>query len=191
MRHSTDDRLGDERRPGGRARDRARDEAFVRALYDKHGVFMLRVATGLLRGDTHQAQDVVQEAVVRAWRHAAVLDPEAEGVRPWLVTVVRNLVIDGHRARRARPPETDDTALRDLAGPEHVDHALSGKIVREALTDLTLQHREILVHAHFLDHSVAQTSTLLGIPRGTVKSRTHLALRALRTALAERGYTPC
>jgi len=62
--------------------------------------------------------------------------------------------------------------------------------VREALADLTLQHREILVHVEFLDRSVARTAKTLGIPTGTVKSRTHLALRALRAALAKRGYTP-
>ncbi|WP_406130294.1 sigma-70 family RNA polymerase sigma factor [Streptomyces sp. NBC_00989] len=187
MRHSTAIR---DARPGGPgdARDRARDEAFIRAVYDKHGVFLLRVTTGLLWGDSHQAQDLVQEAVLRAWQNADILDPE--GIRPWLVTVVRNLVIDGYRARKARPPETVDTALNDMPGPESMDPALTKKIVREALADLTLQHREILVHVEFLDQSVARTAQTLGIPPGTVKSRTHLALRALRAALAERGYTP-
>ncbi|MFG2344154.1 sigma-70 family RNA polymerase sigma factor [Streptomyces phaeochromogenes] len=189
MRHSTGIR---DTRPGraGGARDRARDEEFVRAVYDKHGVFLLRMTTGLLMGDSHQAQDLVQEAVLRAWQNAGILDPEAEGIRPWLVTVVRNLVIDGYRARQARPPETIDTALNSMPGPERMEPALTRKVVREALADLTLQHREILVHVEFLDQSVAHTAKTLGIPKGTVKSRTHLALRALRTALAERGYTP-
>lgn len=189
MRHSTGIR---DTRPGraGGPRDRAHDEEFVRAVYDKHGVFLLRVTTGLLLGDSHQAQDLVQEAVLRAWQNAEILDPEAEGIRPWLLTVVRNLVIDGYRARQARPPETIDTALNAMPGPERMEPALTRKIVREALADLTLQHREILVHVEFLDQSVAHTAKTLGIPKGTVKSRTHLALRALRAALAERGYTP-
>ncbi|MFG2780000.1 sigma-70 family RNA polymerase sigma factor [Streptomyces prunicolor] len=189
MRHSTAIRDTQRDRTGG-TRDTARDEAFVHAVYDKHGVFLLRVTTGLLWGDSHQAQDLVQEAVLRAWQNADILDPEAEGIRPWLVTVIRNLVIDGYRARKARPPETVDTALNDLPGPESMDSALTKKVVREALADLTLQHREILVHVEFLDQSVARTAKTLGIPPGTVKSRTHLALRALRAALAERGYTP-
>ncbi|MFJ6086933.1 sigma-70 family RNA polymerase sigma factor [Streptomyces sp. NPDC092369] len=189
MRHSTGARDTRPDRTDG-PRDRGRDEVFIRAVYDKHGVFLLRVTTGLLLGDSHQAQDLVQEAVLRAWQHAGILDPEAEGIRPWLLTVVRNLVIDGYRARRARPPETVDTALNDVPGPECMDPALTRKLVREALGDLTLQHREILVHVEFLDQSVARTAKTLGIPPGTVKSRTHLALKALRAALAERGYAP-
>ncbi|MFJ6728275.1 sigma-70 family RNA polymerase sigma factor [Streptomyces sp. NPDC091281] len=173
-----------------RTRDREQDEAFVRAIYDKHGVVLLRITTGMLSGDSHRAQDLVQEAVLRAWRHADILDPDAEGVRPWLVTVIRNLVIDNHRARQARPPETVDTELSELPGPEHMDRVLNRKVVREALGDLTVQHREVLLHVQFLDHSVEQTAEALGIPQGTVKSRTHNALNALRNALAARGFTP-
>ncbi|MEU0360391.1 sigma-70 family RNA polymerase sigma factor [Streptomyces cyaneofuscatus] len=173
-----------------RPRDRERDEAFIRAVYDKHGVVLLRVATGMLCGDSHRAQDLVQEAVLRAWRHSDILDPEADGVRPWLVTVIRNLVIDGHRARQARPPETADNVLEDMPGPEHVDRAITRKIVRDALGDLSIQHREILIHVQYLDRSVAQTAQALGIPPGTVKSRTHLALKALKEALVKRNYVP-
>ncbi|AGK75706.1 sigma-70 family RNA polymerase sigma factor [Streptomyces microflavus] len=190
MRHSTGTKDGAPDRPVAAGRDRDRDEAFIRAVYDKHGIVLLRVATGLLRGDTHRAQDLVQEAVLRAWRHADILDPEAEGIRPWLVTVLRNLVIDSLRARQARPPETVDTVLDEMPGPEHVERYLTGKVVREALGDLSLQHRELLVHIQYLDLSVAQTAHALGIPSGTVKSRTHLALKALRQALLKRGYTP-
>ncbi|MEU6061321.1 sigma-70 family RNA polymerase sigma factor [Streptomyces sp. NPDC047097] len=190
MGQRTADRTGEPLRRRGETSDPARDEAFIRAVYDKHGVVLLRTATGLLFGDSHRAQDLVQEAVLRAWRHAEILDPEAEGVRPWLITVIRNLVIDGHRARQARPPETTDTVLVDMPGPEHVERALTRKVVREALGDLSLQHREILIHVQFLDQSVAQTAMALGIPPGTVKSRTHLALKALREALERRGYTP-
>ncbi|MGW5333123.1 sigma-70 family RNA polymerase sigma factor [Streptomyces bauhiniae] len=179
---------GAEHREGGGRQ--ASNEAFIRAVYDKHGAYLLRFATGLLLGDMHRAQDVVQEAVLRAWRHAAQLDPEAEGVRPWLITVIRNLVIDGHRARQARPPETGDAVLNDLPGPEHVERSLNKKIVREAIGDLTPQHREILLHVQYLDRSITQTAELLGIPAGTVKSRTHLALKSLREALLKRGYTP-
>ncbi|MFF6908354.1 sigma-70 family RNA polymerase sigma factor [Streptomyces sp. NPDC012389] len=166
------------------------DEAFVRAVYDKHGAALLKVATGLLYGDRHRAQDLVQETVLRAWHHSNILDTEAEGVRRWLVTVLRNLAIDTHRARLARPPETTDTVLEEIPAPEHTDRTLTTAVVRQALHDLSFQHREVLVHVQYLDRSVARTAKALGIPPGTVKSRTHLAHKALRQALTRRGYAP-
>ncbi|MFD4577877.1 sigma-70 family RNA polymerase sigma factor [Streptomyces sp. NPDC058417] len=189
MRRSTASVEPQQERRGPTGRDREGDEAFIRAVYDKHGAVLLRVATGLLNGDSHRAQDLVQEAMLRAWRHADILDPDAEGVRPWLVTVLRNLVIDDHRARQARPKETADTVLSDMQGSDHVEGYLNKKVVREALGDLSVQHREILVHVHYMDLSVAQAAQALGIPSGTVKSRTHLALKSLRAALVKRGVT--
>ncbi|WP_405593569.1 sigma-70 family RNA polymerase sigma factor [Streptomyces sp. NBC_01092] len=167
-----------------------RAEEFVRAVYDLHGAYLLRVATGLLTGDRYHAQDVVQETVLRAWRHADSLDPQALGIRSWLAHVLRNLVIDGQRARQCRPAETTDEALGELPGLEHTETVHTRKAVREALTDLSLQHREVLVHVLYLDQSVAQTASVLGIPPGTVKSRTRLALKALRKSLVERGHVP-
>lgn len=178
-------------RPGqrdGQPVDRERADELLRAVYDKHGTLLLRMATSLLKGDYHQAQDLVQETALRAWRHADTLDPQAEGIRSWLVQVLRNLTIDAHRARQSRPPETTDTEIEELFGFEPTEEILTRKIVRAAVADLSYQHREILVYVHFLDHSVVQASRALGVPPGTIKSRTHLALRALRISLIERGY---
>ncbi|MFF2216784.1 sigma-70 family RNA polymerase sigma factor [Streptomyces antibioticus] len=170
--------------------DRARQEdAFIRAVYQKHGMAMLRTASGLLGGDTHRAEDIVQEAVLRAWRHAAILDAEAEGVRPWLLKVVRNLVIDNHRARLARPQETGDAGLAYAPSTETAEPLLAKKVVLDALQSLSPLHREILFHLQYMDRSLADTAESLGIPIGTVKSRSHLALRALREALLKRGYS--
>ncbi|WP_189908803.1 sigma-70 family RNA polymerase sigma factor, partial [Streptomyces capillispiralis] len=144
-------------------------QTFIRAVYDKHGTALLRIATGLLGGDTHRAEDIVQEAVLRAWRRADILDAQADGIRAWLVTVVRHLVIDAHRARQARPPETSDTDTPEIPGGEHDEHTLNTSLVLQALQDLTPSHREILLHIHYLDRSVADTAHQLGIPQGTVK----------------------
>ncbi|MGH1552870.1 sigma factor [Streptomyces sp. L7] len=102
--HSTTIRDIRPTRPDGGARDRARDEAFIRAALRQARRLSAESGHRTAQGDGHQAQDLVQEAVLRAWQHADILDPGAEGIRPWLVTVVRNLVIDGYRARQARPP---------------------------------------------------------------------------------------
>lgn len=175
--------------PDGEPVDAERAEKLLRAVYDKHGTLLLGMATSLLGGDYHQAQDLVQETALRAWRHADTLDPQAEGIRSWLVQVLRNLTIDAHRARQSRPPETTDTEIEELFGFEPTEEVLTRKIVRAAVADLSYQHREILVYVHFLDHSVVQASRALGVPPGTIKSRTHLALRALRTSLIAHGYT--
>ncbi|MGW2562713.1 sigma-70 family RNA polymerase sigma factor [Streptomyces sp. NPDC001514] len=164
-------------------------EEFLRALYERHGSVLLRFAARLLNGDWHRAEDVLQEAAIRAWQHAAELDPTAEALGPWLFAVVRNLVVDGHRARQARPPEAVDTDMTRLPVPDRIDHALTTQIVIEAMRELAPFQREVLLHVHFMGRSVNQTAKVLGVPPGTVKSRTYYAMRALREALDSRGLS--
>ncbi|MGP4114429.1 sigma-70 family RNA polymerase sigma factor [Streptomyces sp. 4N509B] len=167
-----------------------RPEEFLRALYERHGSVVLRFAARLLGGDWHRAEDVLQEAAIRAWQHASELDPTAEGVRPWLFTVVRHLVIDGHRAQQARPPEAaelDATRLPLADGADGIEQALTAQLVVEAMGDLQPFQREVLLHVYYLGRTVSQTAEVLGVPPGTVKSRTYYAARALREALRNRG----
>lgn len=102
-------------------------------MYDKHGAMLRHVAARSLGGDVHRAEDIVQEAILRAWHHAPLLDRAGEGIRGWLVTVVRNLAIDSHRARRARPYESGDLDVVEPASPGHEDRATDRLVVREAL----------------------------------------------------------
>ncbi|MEW1656135.1 sigma-70 family RNA polymerase sigma factor [Streptomyces sp. NPDC093707] len=164
-----------------------RPDEFLRALYQLHGSALLQFAARRLEGDWHRAEDALQEVAIRAWHHAGELDPTADTVRPWLFTVLRNLVIDGHRARQARPPETGDPELAHLPVADGVDHILTSQVLTEALRDLRPAQREVLLHVHYLGRSVNQTAKVLGVPPGTVKSRTYYAARALRAALHSRG----
>ncbi|MFI6686526.1 sigma-70 family RNA polymerase sigma factor [Streptomyces sp. NPDC050485] len=165
------------------------DEEFLRALYERHGSVLLRFATRLLGGDWHRAEDVLQEAAIRAWQHAAQLGPTADALRPWLFHVVRNLVIDGYRGRQARPPEDQVPDVTHLPVADGVDHALTKRVVVDAMRDLAPLQREVLLHVYYLGRSVNQTARALGVPPGTVKSRTHYAMRALRSGLNSRGLT--
>jgi RNA polymerase sigma-70 factor (ECF subfamily) len=165
------------------------DEALMRALYDEHAGAVLSYALRLSSGDRQRAEDITQETFLRAWRHPEALAEERGSVRPWLFTVARNLAVDAHRARRARPTEVSDDALAVVPAPDELDRALEAWQVADAIAALSPEHRAVLVETYYRGRSVAEAATVLGIPPGTVKSRSYYALRALRLALQERGVT--
>lgn len=165
------------------------DEELLDALYAEYAGPLLDYVQRLLGGDRHQAEDVVQETLLRAWRHADAL--ASEEARPWLFTVARRLVIDGYRRRRRRPRAVgSETLIVSVPAPDALEGALLAWEVAEALRTLSPSHRRVLLEVHYRDRSVAEASAVLGIPEGTVRSRTYYALRALRLALEERGVTP-
>ena len=166
------------------------DEEVLRALYSEHGQALLLFALRLVDGDRAAAEDLVQETLLRAWRHPAAVAAERGAVRPWLFTVARHLAIDAHRFRRARPPEVGDAALATLPADDVIDRALQAWQVADAVAALRPDQRAVLVETYYRGRSVAEAAAVLGIPTGTVKSRTLYALRALRLAFEERGVTP-
>ncbi|MCI0687515.1 MAG: sigma-70 family RNA polymerase sigma factor [Sporichthyaceae bacterium] len=166
------------------------EEQLLRSLYAEHAGPLLSYVLRLTDGDRQRAEDVVQETLLRAWRHPEALDPARGGLRPWLCTVARNLVVDGARARRARPTEVGDEALASVPAEDQFESALLAWEVADALGTLSADHRAVLIQTYYRGHSVAEAAHLLGIPEGTVKSRTYYALRSLRLALEERGIRP-
>lgn len=167
------------------------DEAVIRALYAEHAGPLLGYVLRLVRGDRQRAEDVVQETLLRAWRHPEALDPSRGPARVWLATVARNIVIDGERARQARPPEVGDEALGAIAADENeIDKAMLSWEVLGVLAELAPHHREVVLEVYYRGHSVAEAAARLGVPPGTVKSRTYYALRQLELLLRERGLTP-
>jgi RNA polymerase sigma-70 factor (ECF subfamily) len=158
----------------------------LRALYDAHAAALFGFALRLT-GDRGQAEDVVQETLLRAWRRRPQTHGDTADLRPWLLTVARRVVIDGYRARRARPAEVADDVLAALPDADVVDAALDRIVMLDALGALSDEHRSVLVELYYRGRSVAEAATELGVPAGTVKSRSYYALRALRLALVERG----
>ena len=167
----------------------AADEDLVRTLYAEHGDALFAHALRLAGGDRQRAEDLVQETLLRAWRHPDVLDPERGSVRAWLFTTARNLSIDAWRRRSSRVSEVITDTLPEPPSEDEADRAVEGWLIAEALNRLTPTHRQVLIECFYRGRSVADAAVRLGVPPGTIKSRTHYALRALRLALTEMGVT--
>ncbi len=163
------------------------DARLLRALHDEHAQAVWRYVVHLT-GDRALAEDIVQETLLRAWRRPSVLDQSEQSARAWLFTVARNLVIDASRSARAAHEVVTDT-LPERRSPDATDAILESWVVADALSSLSAEHRAVISAAYFEGRSVADIAALLRIPEGTVKSRLHYGMRALRLALQEKGVT--
>lgn len=161
----------------------------MRQLHDEHAAALWAFCLHLTGNDRARAEDVAQETLLRAWRNAAVLEESNGSVRSWLFTVARNIVIDEWRSHRAvsEVPVADVPEDGDLA--DQSDQLLLSWVVAEALTQLSPDHRAVLVECFYRGRPVADAARRLGVPEGTVKSRTHYALRSLKLALEEMGVS--
>ena len=162
------------------------DEA-LRAAYDAHGAELYRFARRSL-GDAALAEDAVQEAFLRAWRASSTYDPARASQRTWLFAIVRNVVIDFARARRARPPLESGRTTVDGVAVDELDRALTSWQVETALEELDDDHRRVLMEVHWRGRPYHEVADDLGIPTGTVKSRVYYGLRAMRSALEAQGW---
>jgi RNA polymerase sigma-70 factor (ECF subfamily) len=163
-----------------------RDEARLRAVWAEHGRAMLAFATRLT-GDRPAAEDLVQEAMLRAWRNSEKLVNGAGSVRSWLLTVLLNLARDRARRRNARPTEVAEVAGLPVATTaDHAEAVADRLLVGEALAALSAEHRAVLELLYLQGRSVQDAAAVLGIPAGTVRSRTYYALRAVRAAFDSR-----
>ncbi len=177
------------KRPG--ARQSAADEALIRTLYEEHSGALLAYAIRLT-GDRAAAEDVVQETLIRAWRNPEVMSNGRGSVRGWLLTVERNLITDRFRARAARPSEVAEVSEALATVPvqrDHADTVVEALVMTEALEQLSPDHQAVLRSIYFQGRSVAEAAEQLGVPAGTVKSRAHYALRALKESYTGRPKT--
>ncbi|MER7277820.1 sigma-70 family RNA polymerase sigma factor [Dactylosporangium sp. NPDC000244] len=161
----------------------------LRQLYDQHASSLLTYLLRLTGGDRHWAEDVLQDTLIRAWRHPQARRPDGTWSRAWLRTVSRRILIDGIRAARARPTELGDCQIDERPdGNGLAQQVVDATGVREALAALPERFREVLVAVYVHDRPVNETADRLGVPPGTVKSRTFYALKALRVELLARGF---
>jgi RNA polymerase sigma-70 factor (ECF subfamily) len=137
--------------------------------------FLLRVTFG----DRREAEDPLQETLLRAWRYLQNHTTDVTHLRPWRYSVARRVSTDAARARQTRPTETTSTDIATLpAASDDIDRLLT-ILIRRGLMSLTPDHRQVLIETFYRGRSAREAAETLGIPEGTVKSRTFYALRAL------------
>ena len=161
--------------------------AFVRRFQSR--VFGLAVT---MLGDRAAADDVAQEAFVRAWRHAGAYDARRGSVATWLLTITRNVAVDAIRAGRSTPMDPDVLVgvVGAAGGPGPDDAAATSDDVarlRRALAALPEPQRRAVVLARFGGLSAQEIGDREHIPLGTAKTRIRDGLLRLRAALAEAG----
>jgi len=159
----------------------------MQQLHDEHAAALWGYCLRLTGNDRARAEDVVQETLLRAWRSVAALDESQGSVRAWLFKVARNIVIDDWRTKRNQSEIVVADVPDGRGEPDRTDQVLLSWVVAEALTRLSAEHRAVLLECYYRGLPVAEAAERLGVPPGTVKSRTHYALRALRLVLEEMG----
>ncbi len=144
-------------------------------------------------GDADEAADAVQEAFVRAYRSLKRLAP-GSGFGPWFWTILRNLCRDRLRKARGGRERWAADALDRWTWSEpqalaRVEQDELAEAVRAALSELSSEHREVLLLKEWQELSYAEIARTLGTPPGTVGSRLHHARAALKQVLGRRGFS--
>ena len=159
-------------------------DALMRWIHEQYRAPLLRFLTRLVLGQHELAEDLVQETFLRTWRNLEPLAADPRRIAPWLYTVARHVAIDAMRARQARPPEVAIPDLNRLSvATDDMDRVASAHTVRLAIQRISAEHRAVLIEMYYKGSSVAEAAERLGIPEGTVKSRTYYAVRALHAAI--------
>ncbi len=185
---------------GPRGPDALNDEALLAGLAggdaDAARSFVRRyqgrvygVAVSVL-GDRAMAEDVAQDAFLRAMRRADAFDPRRGTVAAWLLRITRNLAIDRLRLRRPDPVAPRTLAALDVAGgglsvEDTAVVSATAARVRAALRNLPAEQSRAVLLAASYGHTAEEISQLENIPVGTAKTRIRLGLRKVRALLAD------
>lgn len=166
------------------------DQEAIAVLYDRYAPMLLGLARKVVQ-DRDDAEEVVQEAFVHAWSRARTYDGERSSVATWLVLITRSRAIDRVRSRSVME-RTHAGARSDLTGLDasadgsaHVLHEERRLRVQAELAKIPEEQRRVLELAFYRGFTQREIAEATGIPLGTVKTRTLLAMKKLRTALRD------
>ena len=135
--------------------------------------------------DPDLAEDVVQEAFLRAWRACSSFDPAGGPLVNWLLVITANTAINMVKARVRRPPVASGSASENApaAGISDIDLLILRSQLRHALSSIGAQHRDAVVETVLRDRPYADVAAELGVAPGTLRTRVHYGLRRLRCVL--------
>ncbi len=143
-------------------------------------------------GDPDLAEDVAQEAFLRAWRFAPAYDARRGSVHTWMLVITRSLAIDAMRLRRAQPVDPGvlsglDQRISTSDDPESAaETAADMRDLRSVLEDLPAEQRQALLLAALCGRTAAEISELESIPLGTAKTRIRTGLQKVRQSMGSR-----
>jgi RNA polymerase sigma-70 factor (ECF subfamily) len=158
------------------------DRSAFEKLYRRYARSVFGLALRRL-GDRGRAEEAVQETFVSIWRSAATYKPERGPGAPWLYGVARNAIVDRSRARYEPPAEAPEEPSMETGPDERAEQSWTSWRVHRALETLPEREREVIALAYWSDLSQSEVAERLGIPLGTVKTRTRSALMHLAEVL--------
>jgi RNA polymerase sigma-70 factor (ECF subfamily) len=159
-----------------------RDADAFEILYQRYARPVFGLALRRL-GDRMRAEDAVQETFAAIWRSAKTYRPDRGAGAPWLYTVARNAIVDRSRSRNDVPAEVPDTATVEPGPAERAETSYVAWRVHRALEELSGNERDVIELAYYGELSQSEIADFLGIPLGTVKTRTRAGLRRLADLL--------
>lgn len=161
------------------------EEDLMTTLYVRHYPILVSFARRYV-GAHHQAEDIAQETLLRAWRNIDTIEPDHQRIRSYLLTIARHVLTDTWRSEQRRPLAfISDEALSEIPSGEDLEDRLDVVLLRTLLKSLSPEHREAIVARYYEDLTLRSAADNLLIPTGTVKSRVHYALEVLRSAYQE------
>ncbi|MET0387528.1 MAG: sigma-70 family RNA polymerase sigma factor [Polyangiales bacterium] len=161
------------------------DQAALGQLYDRHAGIMLALGVRIL-GVRRDAEDLVHDVFLEAWRRAADYDPDRGSVKNWLLMRMRSRCLDRARSHAFSRTEALQAEPVRSSSNERVERSIDGARARSLLDSLPPGQREVLELGYVHGLSFAEIADTLEIPIGTVKSRVSAAMQKLREGFGVR-----
>jgi RNA polymerase sigma-70 factor (ECF subfamily) len=159
-----------------------RDRDAFDTLYHRYVRSIFGLALRRLR-DRERAEDAVQEMFAAVWRSAGTYRPERGPAAPWLYAIARNAIVDRVRGHNELPEEVPELVSAEPGPAERAESSYVSWRVHRAMEELPEKEREVLELAYWSGLSQTEVASFLGIPLGTVKTRTRSALARLADEL--------